>query len=124
MNTSSRTKAGCLITVLVLVSMTAGFLLGAVATKAIAKRKDNPVFWKKNAMRQLDKLHPDEAQRKKFEVHVDTAVEEMLTIRQDVAIKAKVVLAKALSEIDKELTPEQREHFSKIKPEDQSPEPR
>lgn len=118
MSISRRTKVALLITLLVLVSMTVGFFLGAIAAKAVAKKKDNPVFWKKIAMRQLDKLHPSEEQRKKFDARVDAAVKELVAVRKDVVVRAQTVVAKAAADIDKELTPEQREIFQKIKPKD------
>ena len=120
MSISRRTKVAFVIVVLVLVSMVVGFFLGAIAAKAVAKKKDNPVFWKKAAMKQLDKLSPSEEQRKKFETRVDAAVAELVTAKQDIVTRSQVIVAKAVQDINKELTPEQQEIFRKIKPKDKS----
>jgi len=117
---SRRTKIASLIVLLVLVSLFAGFVLGAVAAKKVAKKKDNPRFWKETAMKQLEKLHPSDEQRRKFETRVDSAVEELVTIRKDTVTRAEDVVAKAVVDIGAELTPEQREIFDKIKPKPKS----
>lgn len=116
MSISRRTKIASLVVLLVLMSLFTGFVLGALAAKGVAKRKDNPRFWKQAAMKQLDKLHPTEEQRVKFEARVDRAVEELVVIRKDTVTRAEGVIADAVIDIAKDLTPEQREIFDKIKP--------
>lgn len=118
MSISRRTKVAFLITVLVLVSMVVGFIMGAIVAKAVAKKKDNPIFWKKAAMTQLNKLHPTEEQKKKFEVRVDSAVKELVAIRKDTVTRIQGVVGKAVGDIDKDLTPEQKVIYDKIKPKD------
>ena len=118
MSIPRRTKVAFLITLLVLVSLVAGFIMGAIAAKAVAKKKDNPVFWKKTAMAQLNKLHPTEEQKKKFEDRVDSAVKELVTIRKETVTRIQGVVGKAVGDIGKDLTPEQKVIYDKIKPKD------
>ncbi len=112
----SRTKAVLLILFLVLVSMGTGFFFGVAVSSAIAKKKDNPVFWKQTVRKQLDKLHPTVEQRKKFESRTDQAVQELLAIRKDAIGSVWEVVERAVIDIEKEMTPEQREKFKALKP--------
>ena len=112
----SRTKAVLLILFLVLVSMGTGFFFGVAIATDIAKKKDNPVFWKKAVRRQLDKIHPTVEQRKKFEARTDQAVNELLAIRKDAIGKVWDVVERAVTDIEKEMTPEQRVKFKDLKP--------
>ena len=113
---SRRIKAGLLLTLLVLVCVTLGFLLGLGVAKAIAKKKDDPAFWNEAALRHLEKLHPDETQRERFKVLVGGAVDELTVVRQETISDVQRILTRLLSDIDKELSPEQHEMFSKMKP--------
>lgn len=116
MSFSRRSKVVFLMLMLVLVSVFTGFVLGAAVAKNVAKRKDDPRFWKRVAMKQLEKLNPTDEQRKKFEVRVDAAVEELVAIRKDTVARAEAVVARAVNDVAQDLTPEQREIFDKIKP--------
>ncbi|MDZ4287285.1 MAG: hypothetical protein U0984_04970 [Prosthecobacter sp.] len=116
MSISRRTKVVSLMVLLVLVSVVFGFVTGAIVAKQVAKKKDDPRFWKQVALKQLEKLHPTEAQRQKFEARVDGAVEELIAIRKDTITRAEAAVAKAAIDIAQDLTPEQREIFDKIKP--------
>jgi hypothetical protein len=116
MTISRRTKIASIMALLVLVSLFAGFILGAVAAKKVAKRKDDPRFWKAAAMKQLEKLNPTEEQQVKFETRVDSAVEELIAIRKDTVTRAEDVVARAVADIAKDLTPEQRVILEKIRP--------
>ena len=112
----SKTKAVLLILFLVLVSMGTGFFFGVAISSDIAKKKDNPVFWKKAVRKQLDKVHPTVEQRKKFEARTDLAVNELLAIRKDAIGKVWDVVERAVADVEKEMTPEQREKFKALKP--------
>lgn len=116
MSVSSRTKAGCLITLLIGMSVGAGFALGLIVSKAIQKKKEDPVFWKGAAMKQLDKLQPTNEQRKKFEANTDKAVGELAVLREKAIRDVWEIVGRTVGEIQQELTPEQREKFEKLRP--------
>ena len=111
-----RLKVVLLLSLLVLVSAGMGFFAGIVLTTAINKKKEKPEFWQEAAMKQLEKLHPDAAQKQKFEARTRTTVKELNDIRQQSIKDVWEVVKRAVGDIDKELTPEQRKTFDKIKP--------
>ena len=116
MTFSLRSKAGCLITLLILLSTGVGFTLGLLVAKGIQKKKEDPAFWKQAAMKKLEELNPDEAQRKRFETHTDQAVTELTGLRQEGIRRVWEVLDRALDGIEADLKPEQKETFEKIRP--------
>lgn len=116
MNRSPRMKAGCLLSLLVMVSVAVGFFIGIVLATTINKKKEQPAFWKKAAMKQIEKLHPTDEQRKKFEARTDGAVQELAALQKEGIARIWDVIDRAATDIDKELTPEQRQEFEKIKP--------
>jgi hypothetical protein len=116
MSVSRRTRIALLVIVLVAVSGFAGFVLGAIAAKGVANRKDDPRFWKKVAMRKLETLKPSDEQRTRMEKRVDSAVDELVAIRKDTVVRAEQAVARAVADIAAELTPEQRAQLEKIKP--------
>ena len=116
MTISRRTKVATVMILLVLVSVVVGFILGAIVAKQVAKRKDDPRFWKQAAMSQLEKLQPTAEQRQTFETRVDSAVEELVAIRKDTISRAETAVGRAVTDIEQDLTPEQRATFDKIKP--------
>jgi len=105
-----------LLSLLVLVSATAGFFVGIVLSSVINKKKDDPKFWKQSAMKQLAKLKPTEAQQKIFEARADASVQELIEIRKQGIRDVWDVIERTLADVDRELTPEQRETLIKIRP--------
>lgn len=116
LNRSPRMRAGCLLSLLVMVSVAVGFFIGIVLATTINKKKEQPAFWKKAAMKQIEKLHPTDEQRKKFESRTDGAVQELSALQKEGITRIWDVIDRAVTDIDKELTPEQRKVFEKIKP--------
>ncbi|MCW0220288.1 MAG: hypothetical protein OJI67_18320 [Prosthecobacter sp.] len=116
MSLSSRKKAGCLITLLIFMGIGVGFMLGLIVSKNIQKKKEAPAFWKQAAMKQLDKLQPDEAQRKKFEAYTDQAVAELSALRQEGIKNVWQIVERAVKSVEQELTPEQQQKFEDIRP--------
>jgi len=112
----SRTKAVLFMMALVVVGIITGFFLGIVLSAVVAKRKENPVFWKETVHKQLEKLHPTPEQRKKFDTRTDSAVQQLVHIRKDAATQVWNVVEHAVADIDTELTPEQHTIFKNLKP--------
>lgn len=116
MSIPRRTKAGCLLVLLVLFSLGAGFMLGFIASKNLQKKKEDSAFWKQAAMKHLEKLKPDDAQRTKFETHTDKAVKELSDLRSQAIGDVWEIVERVSNDIGKELTPEQKDAFEKIRP--------
>jgi hypothetical protein len=116
MMATRRTKAGCLISLVIGFSIGVGFILGILAMKAYEKKKENPAFWKENAMKHLEKLHPSDAQRQLFEAHTDKAVAELTTLRKEAIQSVWQIVERALTGIQQDLTPEQNATFEKLRP--------
>ena len=114
----SRTSAVLLLSLLIVVSGGVGFFLGAIVHSAVVKKKEDPKFWREAALKHLAKIHPSEAQQKAFEQHVDVAVKDLTELRKEAIKDVWQIVGTALTAIDKELTPEQRTAFEKIKPRD------
>jgi Spy/CpxP family protein refolding chaperone len=123
MSMSRRTKVVLLGSAVVVVSLAAGFVLGAASAKVVMKKKEDPAIWKPAAMKHLEKLHPTDAQRARFETIVDQAVAELTAIRTDTAARANAIVTAALSNLDLELTAQQREQFAKMKPKKDATQP-
>ncbi len=111
-----RTKAGCLLTLVIGFSLGVGFVFGVLAMKAYEKKKENPAFWKESAMKRLEKLHPTDAQRQLFEAHTDKAVSELSDLRKGALLTVWQIVGRTLTQIEKDLTPEQKETFKKLRP--------
>lgn len=114
----SRTSAIVLISLLVVVSVGVGFFLGVIVHSAVVKKKEDPKFWREAALKHLSKIHPTEAQQKVLERHVDVAVKDLTELRKEAIKDIWQIVDTAVAAIDKELTPEQRIAFEKIKPKD------
>lgn len=113
---SRRAKVFLLVSLLILVSMGVGFFLGIGLANAIQKKKDDPAFWNEAALKHLEKLHPTNSQRERFKILVAATVEDLTAVRNDTLLKVRDAFALLVADVDKELTPEQREIFSKMKP--------
>ncbi len=104
---SRRTKVVLLLSLLVMVSVAVGFFIGIVLSSIISKKKEDPAFWKQAATKHLEKLHPTDEQRKKFEARTDSAVQELTALQKEGITRIWDVINRATADIDKELTPEQ-----------------
>jgi cell division protein FtsN len=113
---SRRIKIGLLLSLLVMISVVVGFFIGIVLSSAISKKKEQPAFWKQAATKHLEKLHPTDDQRQRFEARTERAVQELATLQKEGITRVWDVINRAVADIDKELTPQQREVFEKIKP--------
>jgi hypothetical protein len=111
-----RTKAGCLLTLVIGFSLGVGVVFGVLAMKAYEKKKENPVFWKESAMKRLEKLHPTDTQRQLFEAHTNKAVSELSDLRTDALVSVWQIVGRTLTRIEQDLTPEQKATFEKIRP--------
>jgi putative protein kinase ArgK-like GTPase of G3E family len=100
----------------VLVSAAAGFFVGIILSSVINKKKEDPKFWKESAMKQLAKLQPTETQRKNFDTRIDVSVQELVELRRQGIRDVWDVIERTLADVEKELTPEQKEKLKEIRP--------
>jgi hypothetical protein len=105
-----------LLSLLVLVSAAAGFFVGIILSSVINKKKEDPKFWKESAMKQLAKLQPTETQRKNFDTRIDVSVQELVELRRQGIRDVWDVIERTLADVEKELTPEQKEKLKEIRP--------
>jgi hypothetical protein len=68
------------------------------------------------AMNHLKKLEPTPEQLPKIEAKVDAAIAELMTFKAQALRSIWDILDRTTTEIDQDLTPEQKEEWSKIKP--------
>lgn len=116
MSVSPRTKAGCLMSLLLIMGVGVGFALGVIVSKVMQKKKETPVFWKEAAMKHLERLHPTEEQRQKFDSHTSKAVAELTALRAKGIQDVWEIVGRASEEVRQELTPEQQAQWEKIRP--------
>ena len=114
----SRWKIVLVLLALVLVSGVVGALIGARIARDKARRRSHPEAWNVSAMRSLElRLHLTPAQKEKAQAILDSGVVELKSVRIETIAKADVVVARMIAELDRELTPEQRVEFAKLKDE-------
>jgi hypothetical protein len=113
---SSRLKVIFWLSFLVLFSVVAGFFLGVLAEKAVAKKREQPAAWRKAALKHLAKLSPTPAQQQGFEQKIDAAVGELTVLKRHAEDDVWRIVERTVSEVEKDLTPEQVAKFAKIRP--------
>ena len=113
---SRRFKAGCLMTLLIGFCLGIGFVFGVLSHQAWKKKTEDPVFMKWAAMKQLEKLKPDEAQRQKFEQKTDKAVAELMTFKGQAMHNIWDIIDRTCTDLEQDLTPEQKESWLKLRP--------
>lgn len=117
MSGTTSAKIPVLLASLVLVSGLAGFFLGhRLARKQIETRND-PVSWNEHVAREFDHLvKPDAQQGARIQASLDSAVRELQQIRLETINRSTNVIWRLISDVEQELTPEQREAFQQMKP--------
>ncbi|HOW68888.1 MAG TPA: hypothetical protein P5186_15325 [Candidatus Paceibacterota bacterium] len=117
MNRSILWKIGVGLFVLALVCGLAGGLLGFRLARAQWEQRNNPDHWNEEAMRTFDRtVNPTPEQRQVIGAYLDAAVEELKNIRADTIARSTNVIWRLVDQVERELTPEQREAFDKMKP--------
>jgi hypothetical protein len=104
---------------LVFVSGYAGGLIGARIQRKKDWRRSHPEAWNVSAMHTLEsrlKLTPE--QKEKVQSILDSGVVELKAVRVDTIARADAVIDRMIAAADRELTPEQRIEFAKMKREE------
>jgi hypothetical protein len=102
---------------LVLVSGLTGALIGRRVARHQLDARNDPANWNVHVAREFDRLvKPTPEQQPKLEAHLDKAVRELQAIRLETVTRSTNVIWRLVSEIEQELTPEQRRAFEAMKP--------
>ncbi len=105
---------------LVAVSAGTGILVGRRWARADMARQDNPETWNAAAMRTFERtVRPTPEQRPRIEAALDTAVDQLTRIRADALARSSNVIWQLVATVEQELTPEQRQSFQAMKPQQQ-----
>jgi len=102
---------------LALVSAALGGLLGRRLARSEFAHRSDPSHWNETAMRNLERtLKPTPEQQRKIQDYLDSAVAELTAIRAETIHRSAAIVIRLVDQVDKELTPEQRTAFERIKP--------
>lgn len=108
--------AACLIA-LVLVSGLLGGLLGRRVARLEFQRRSDPRHWNQTVVHDLERaLKPTPEQRAKIQAHIDAAVEELDAVRGETVRRSATIVGRLIEQVDRELTPQQRPAFDRMKP--------
>ena len=109
-------KIVALLLAIVIVSVGIGGALGARYMERVVKQRNTPEAWNQKAMRALrQRLKLTSEQDLKMQRILDRGVEDMKAIRVDTIARTDVVVERMLAELEKEITPEQRAEFEKLR---------
>ncbi len=102
---------------LILVSGFAGSLIGhRVARRQLDERND-PGKWNEHVAREFDRVvKPTPEQGARIQGYLEKAVQELQGIRLETIARSTNVIWRLVSQVEQELTPEQRRNFEALKP--------
>jgi predicted Holliday junction resolvase-like endonuclease len=102
------------------VSGLVGGFIGLRMAKQRLEQRDNPESWNESAMRTFERtVNPTAEQRVKIQGFLEQAVDDLKAIRADAISRSTNVVWKLVGEVEKELAPEQKAAFDKMKPSQQ-----
>lgn len=101
---------------LVLFCLGIGFVSGVLVHQGWKKKTEQPEFMKWAAMRHLEKLQLSPEQRPKLEARVNAAVDELTQYRKEAMQTVWEAIDKASTGFEEDLTADQKEQWSKIRP--------
>jgi hypothetical protein len=102
---------------LMLVSGLAGALIGVRMTRQKITQQNNPETWNEAAMRTFSRtVQPTPEQSGKIQVYLNGAIQDLIAIRADTIDRSSNIVWRLVGQVEKELTPEQRIAFDKMKP--------
>lgn len=99
------------------VSALVGGLIGRRIGRLEMESRNNPSTWNEHVSREFDRIvKPTPEQTPRVQAHLDRAVRELQTIRQDTVARSTNVIGRLIADVEKELTPEQQKAFETMKP--------
>jgi hypothetical protein len=117
MNLLDSGRTGLFLLGLIVATALSGGLLGHRIARRQLDARNNPENWNEHVAREFDRLvKPTPEQDSRIQAHLDRAVRELKVIRMETIARSTNVIARLIAEVDKELTPEQRQAFEAMKP--------
>jgi membrane-bound lytic murein transglycosylase B len=117
MNLRNSWKVVVCLFALIAASGIAGTIMGRRWARGEMARRDNPETWNEAAMRTFDRtVKPTPAQRQKIQSALDSTVEQLKAIRAETIVRSTNVIWRLVDEVERELTPEQKQAFEAMKP--------
>jgi capsid protein len=106
----------CLLAIVV-ISGFAGGLIGHRAARRQIEKRNDPESWNEHVARVFERtVKPTPEQGAKIQAHLDKAVRELQSIRLETIARSTNVIGRLVADVDRELTPEQRQAFEAMKP--------
>jgi hypothetical protein len=117
MNPGRSWKLGlCLAGVLVATALSGGLVGHGVARRQLEAR-NNPEHWNEHVSREFDRIvKPTPEQATRIQARLDQAVRELQAIRLETIARSTNVIWRLVTEVERELTPAQRQAFEVMKP--------
>jgi len=102
---------------LILSSGLAGGLLGHRLARRTLEERNNPENWNVHVAREFDRVvQPTPEQQPRVQAHLDRAVADLQQIRKDTIARSTNVIYRLIADVERELTPAQRQAFEAFKP--------
>jgi capsid protein len=117
MNPLRSWRIGLCLLGIVLATALSGGLIGHHLARRHFDARNNPENWNKRVSLEFDRLvKPTPEQDVRIQAHLDRAVRELQVIRLDTIARSTNVIGRLIADVEKELTPEQRQAFEAMKP--------
>ena len=117
MKLERRSRTVLLLAALMLTCGLAGFLAGHLFMRKQIEIRNDPGAWNEHVSREFDRIvQPTPEQGTRIQARLDQAVKELQEIRLDTIARSTNVIWRLIADVEKELTPEQRKAFEKMKP--------
>lgn len=95
----------------------AGGAVGYRLARQEMRSRSDPETWHERATRRFEEIvKPTPEQGPKLGRHLDAALEELKQVRREAITRSTTVIDRLVSEVEAELSPEQRRAFDRIKP--------
>lgn len=102
---------------IVLISFVAGLRTGGHQTRVELQQRFDPERWDEYAMDLLnERLHLSSDQQSNIQAAIDSAVSDMRALREQTIQRTTAIVDQLLSDIDQELTPDQRVQAESLAP--------
>jgi capsid protein len=102
---------------LILASGLVGGLIGHGSARRQFEVRNDPSNWNERVSQEFERLvKPTPDQGTRIQVHLDKAVRELQAIRLETIARSTNVIWRLVADVERELTPAQRQAFEAIKP--------
>ncbi len=102
---------------IILVSFLAGLLMGHRLARRQLEARNDLANWNEHVAQEFERVvRPTPDQGARIQARLDQAVRELQAIRRETMARSTNVIWRLVDEVDKELTPQQRQAFEAMKP--------